>query len=660
MDAQHSLTAVAGYRIDGTLGEGGMGTVYRATQLSLERVVALKVLTAQLSSDPAFRERFRREGLLQAALDHPHIVTVYEAGETDSRLFLAMRMVEGPTLKELIQRRQLDDRRALRLLTQVAEALDAAHAKGLIHRDVKPQNVLVGAGDHAYLADFGLTKSHDDAAMTETGQFVGTIDYISPEQARGDHGTAASDVYALTAVLCECLTGQVPYVKATEERVLMAHLTEPPPRLSEVRADLPAAMDDVIARGMAKDPADRPASAGELMLQARRALGAAPEALAPGGPTDMTQRRPAAGAPTHVPRPAAKGDPGATRLAGAAVAQPDAARASGDAQAGPVRPADSGARSSAGAGRGGFVAALVAAAVLAAAAGLLLGGSSGGSGEAFDSSASAGYVELSFPAAWQRLASAPAIAGLAFSQPLALAPSPSAAGAAAGQRLVAGEVGASGPSLLPAAFAAALNGPLPRPEAVRLGALQAYRYSGLSVRGLPGPLTLYAVPTANGVVTIACLSSTAAPPAAQCAQIAATLKLNGTTAFGLAPSAQYASALGSALTALHSAVAAGTVRLRAATSASAQAAAAAQLAAAHSSASSALGRLTVSPSAQGLNASLAGALAALGRDYAALASAARAEDEAAYGRAEHAIADDGARAKSALAALHQAGYAVSG
>src|SRR5271168_716992 len=169
---------IGGYRIDGTLGEGGMGTVYRATQLSLERVVAFKVVSAALSDDLSFRERFRREGLLQAALEHPHIVTVYEAGEADERLFLAMRMVEGPTLKELIQRRQLDDRRALRLLTQVAEALDAAHVRGLSHRDVKPHNVLVGAGDHAYLADFGLTKGNDDeAAMTETGQFVGTIDY---------------------------------------------------------------------------------------------------------------------------------------------------------------------------------------------------------------------------------------------------------------------------------------------------------------------------------------------------------------------------------------------------------------------------------------------------------------------------------------------------
>ncbi|MGH2854213.1 MAG: serine/threonine-protein kinase, partial [Solirubrobacteraceae bacterium] len=318
MDSLHSAPAVAGYRIDGTLGEGGMGTVYRATQLSLERVVALKVLTVELSSDPAFRERFRREGLLQAALDHPHIVTVYEAGETDNRLFLAMRMVEGPTLKELILRRQLDDRRALRLLTQVAEALDAAHAKGLIHRDVKPQNVLVGAGDHAYLADFGLTKGHDDAAMTETGQFVGTIDYISPEQARGERASAGSDVYALTAVLHECLTGEVPFVRATEERALLAHLTEPPPRPSQVRPDLPAAMDEVIARGMAKDPSERPASAGELMLKARRALGAAPESSAPLASTDTTRLSSAAGSDPQATRTGTQGDPGATRLAAAA------------------------------------------------------------------------------------------------------------------------------------------------------------------------------------------------------------------------------------------------------------------------------------------------------------------------------------------------------
>ncbi|HYB24835.1 MAG TPA: serine/threonine-protein kinase, partial [Solirubrobacteraceae bacterium] len=332
MDPLESAMVEAGYRIDGTLGEGGMGAVYRATQLSLQRVVALKVLTVELSSDPAFRERFRREGLLQAALDHPHIVTVFEAGEAGGRLFLAMRMVEGPTLKELIQRRQLDDRRALRLLTQVAEALDAAHERGLIHRDVKPHNVLVGAGDHAYLADFGLTKAKDDQAMTETGQFVGTIDYISPEQARGEQATAQSDVYALTAVLFECLTGQVPYVRPTEDRVLLAHLSDPPPRVSELRSDLPHDLDGVIAAGMAKDPADRPASAGELMLRSRQALGTVP--ATPAMPASATPPASVVDPSTRAAATVTAADAGATRLAAAATPAAAATRPAAPAAVG--------------------------------------------------------------------------------------------------------------------------------------------------------------------------------------------------------------------------------------------------------------------------------------------------------------------------------------
>src|ERR1700730_12954719 len=155
---------VGGERGDGLLGEGGMGTVYRATQLSLNRVVALKLLAGELSDDPGFRARFQREGQLQAGLDHQHIVTVYEAGQSDHGLFLAMRLIAGPTLKDLILDGQLDSRRALRVLAQVAQALDAAHDAGLIHRDIKPQNILVDKGDHVFLADFGLIKAPDDAA----------------------------------------------------------------------------------------------------------------------------------------------------------------------------------------------------------------------------------------------------------------------------------------------------------------------------------------------------------------------------------------------------------------------------------------------------------------------------------------------------------------
>jgi serine/threonine protein kinase len=274
-------TIVAGYRIDGVLGVGGMAVVYRATQLSLNRPAALKVITSVPGGDPAFLERFRREGQLQAAIDHPHIVTVYEAGQTEQGPFLAMRVVRGPTLKDLILSGELDAGRALRLLTQVAEALDAAHDVGLIHRDVKPQNILVGAHDHAYLADFGLTKAPGASGLTEEGQFVGTIDYVSPEQARGATATDSSDIYALAGVLYECLSGEVPFPRPNEPAALYAHMSEPPPRLSERRSDLPPALDDVIAKGMAKDPDDRPGSATELMQEAAQAFSSASAAVGP-------------------------------------------------------------------------------------------------------------------------------------------------------------------------------------------------------------------------------------------------------------------------------------------------------------------------------------------------------------------------------------------
>ncbi|MBA3263166.1 MAG: serine/threonine protein kinase [Thermoleophilaceae bacterium] len=276
-------TIVAGHRIEGVLGEGsGMGLVYRATQLSLDRTVALKFLSRELSGDPQFRERFRREGRLQATINHPHIAAVYEAGETEQGMFISMFVVEGPTLKDLIHARELDASRSLQLLGQVADALDAAHAVGLIHRDVKPQNILIGSSDHAFLADFGLTKSPDVEALTETGQLLGTIDYISPEQARALPATSASDVYALACVLYECLAGQVPFYRPSEPAALFAHIVDPPPRLSARRPDLPVALDEVIVRGLAKAPVERPASAGGLLREAQRALDGGGEAARTG------------------------------------------------------------------------------------------------------------------------------------------------------------------------------------------------------------------------------------------------------------------------------------------------------------------------------------------------------------------------------------------
>ena len=256
-----------------------MGAVYEATQLSLNRVVALKLLAPNLSDDPGFRARFEREGQVQAALDHEHIVAVYEAGQSEYGLFLAMRLIAGPTLKRLILDGDLDPRRSVRLLTQVALALDAAHEAGLIHRDIKPQNILIGKGDHAYLADFGLIKAPDEARLTGTGQFIGTIDYVAPEQIQAEPATSASDCYALAGVLYECLTGEVPFPKPSEAATLHAHVMSPPPLVSERRPDLPPALDGVIAQGMAKDPWSRPSRAVELIQAAARALSSSASTL---------------------------------------------------------------------------------------------------------------------------------------------------------------------------------------------------------------------------------------------------------------------------------------------------------------------------------------------------------------------------------------------
>jgi serine/threonine protein kinase len=283
-------TQVAGYRIEGVLGHGGMGIVYSARQIALERLVALKILAPQLSADESFRQRFRREGQVQAAIDHPHIIPIYEAGEIDGALFITMRLVRGPTLKDLIVARQLEAARTLRILKPIAQALDAAHEVELIHRDIKPQNILVGLHDHPYLADFGLTKGANEVGLTRTGQFVGTTDYVAPEQIRGENAGAPSDVYALAGVLYECLTGVVPYAKPSDAAVLFAHMMEAPPLVTDQRPDLPAALDEVVARGMAKDPSTRQPCASDLIAEAERAFGRRIRAaITPPGPLEVPE-----------------------------------------------------------------------------------------------------------------------------------------------------------------------------------------------------------------------------------------------------------------------------------------------------------------------------------------------------------------------------------
>ncbi len=265
------------YRIDALLGRGGMGTVYVATQERLARRVALKVIASELALDAAFRERFLREAQLAASLDHPHVIPIYDTGEVDGVLYLAMRYVDGPTAQSVIRERgALSAPDTLRLAEQVAGALDAAHRAGLVHRDVKPANILLAEdAQHAYLCDFGLAKRTSSKGATQTGSFFGTVDYCAPEQIQGQTVDGRADVYSLGCVLYHCLAGQAPFVRDTEFAVLQAHLSHPPPALASARPDLPRAVDQVIRRALAKAPDDRYPTAGAVARALVVALGAA-------------------------------------------------------------------------------------------------------------------------------------------------------------------------------------------------------------------------------------------------------------------------------------------------------------------------------------------------------------------------------------------------
>jgi hypothetical protein len=263
-------TLFAGYRVDSLVGRGGMGVVYRATDLSLQRPVALKLIAPELAEDERFRVRFLRESRLAASLDHPSVVPIYEAGERDGKLYLAMRYVEGSDLKTLLEREgKLSPERTLGILAQVAGALDAAHRRALVHRDVKPANVLLDEDGYAYLTDFGIAKQLGGAS-TESGRIVGTLDYLAPEQIRGDEVDARTDCYALGCVLYECLAGVPPFRRVTEAETLWAHMRDDPVPI----AGHPA-LEAVLARGLAKDREERHGSCVELIDAAAGALGLA-------------------------------------------------------------------------------------------------------------------------------------------------------------------------------------------------------------------------------------------------------------------------------------------------------------------------------------------------------------------------------------------------
>src|SRR5260370_6662540 len=273
--------AFAGYRLRAGLGRGGMSVVYQAENPRLGSVMALKVLAPELAADDAFRARFLEESRIAAPLNHPNAIPIYDTGSSRGLLYIAMRSVAGTDLRQMIKKRgRVLPATAVFLLAQAARALDAAHRQGLVHRDVKPGTLLIERGsddadpDHVYLADFGITKhAMSRSGLTSTGQFLGTIDYVAPEQIRGTSVLGQADQYSLGCVLYECLTGRVPFEKDLDAAIIWAHVEQTPTMPTALRPELPPEVDEVFSRVLAKQPGDRYGSCREFIDAARVALG---------------------------------------------------------------------------------------------------------------------------------------------------------------------------------------------------------------------------------------------------------------------------------------------------------------------------------------------------------------------------------------------------
>lgn len=280
------------YELRSLIGVGGMGEVYRAYDTTKDRMVALKLLRPDSAADPEFRERFQRESRVAARLQEPHVVPVHDFGDIDGVMYIDMRLVEGANLRDILRDNgPFELEQAISIIVQIASALDAAHSDGLVHRDVKPENVLLTADGFAYLVDFGIARASGDASVTMAGEVVGSSAYMAPERFGGDEVGPSADIYSLTCLLCECLTGQPPFETKDLKQLIGAHIFAAAPRVSMVRDDLPQALDAVIARGLAKRPEERFSSASDMAAAAEAAACApaasSPAAVAPSLPTSQ-------------------------------------------------------------------------------------------------------------------------------------------------------------------------------------------------------------------------------------------------------------------------------------------------------------------------------------------------------------------------------------
>ncbi len=679
-------TMIGGYEIEAVVGRGGMGLVYRARQPRLGRRVALKVISADLVDEPSFQRRFEHESQAAAAIDHPNIVPIYEAGEDQGRLFIAMRYVEGMDLQKLLQvHGALAPARALAILDQVARALNAAHRRGLVHRDVKPANILVSedAGyDIAYLTDFGLARNPTASRVTATGEFVGTVDYVAPEQITGGEVSPRTDVYALAGVLLCCLTGSPPFVRNLDAAVIFAHVSDPPPVVSARRPELPAALDAVIQRGLAKQPADRYPTCTGLLDATREALRAE---LTSGQQAEAARRfasreaGPAAEPRAASPPTRTPADPSAARPAPSAQRQDprDVAASSPSTPVPSIEPviaAKSPARTTAPPGSRLRVlkAAVTQRAVapsrwprwrgilLAAAGGMAaLGGgflAGNGGGSTAERSAAAGSMEISFGRDWRSLGDGRAvIPGLTLQSAVGLQNS-KLRGVSAGVGRV--QAPGSGASPLPRSLVGRLGSPT-KAHPVHVGALDSLMYQARTDRPQTS-LELFFFATSGGWYAIAC---SAPPPQAQalataCDALAAGARFHGPTPQPVTPVPAYAASLSRALSPLGGARQAASAGLRFRSLAD-RGRAARAVAASDLSAASRLAAILPDLRDAANHNSLVAALRRDASAFGTLALAAQRRDKRGYARAVAAVhtADDDLR--RAVASLASNGYSVS-